>query len=78
MTAYLGSGPGPLQGTVTATLTGGVATFAGLNDTTAGTITLQFMGGGLKSDASDPIVISPGSSQQAGDPDATVRDGHRR
>ena len=64
LTAYLGSGAGPLQGTVTATLSGGVATFAGLNDTTAGTITLRFMGGGLNSEASVPIVISPAAASK--------------
>ena len=37
-----------------------MATFEDLNDTTAGTITLQFTGNnGLNSDPSDPIVISP-------------------
>jgi hypothetical protein len=64
VTAYLGSGPGTLQGTVTATLAGGVATFNGLDATTAGTITLQFTGGGLYSDASDPIVISPAAASK--------------
>ncbi len=59
LTAYLGSGAGPLAGTVTATLADGVATFTDLSDTKAGTITLQFMGGGFNSAASIPILISP-------------------
>ena len=62
MTASLGSGPGTLEGT--ATLTAGAAVFDGLNATTAGTITLKFSGGGLNSDASDPIVISPAAASK--------------
>ena len=64
LTAYLGSGAGPLTGTVTATLIDGVATFTDLSDTKAGTITLQFMGGGFNSAASIPILISPASASK--------------
>ena len=64
VTAYLGSGAGPLQGTVTATLADGVATFTNLSDDTAETITLQFTGAGLTSLASVPIVVSPAAASE--------------
>ena len=51
VTAILASGTGPLKGTTTATLSGGMATFTNLADNTAETITLQFTGGGLSSAA---------------------------
>ena len=63
-TVFLGSGAGPLQGDLAATLTGGVATFSDLYDDMAGTITLAFTGGGLTSLASVPIVISPAGASQ--------------
>jgi hypothetical protein len=59
VTVYLGSGNGPLQGTLSATVSGGVARFAGLADQAAGTISLLFTGAGLTSIPSVPIVISP-------------------
>ncbi len=61
VTAYLASGAGPLSGNLTATVTGGVATFSALADRVAGTISLQFTGAGLTSIPSVPIVISPGA-----------------
>ncbi len=64
VTAFLGSGAGPLQGTVTATAAAGVATFAGLADDTAETITLGFKGDGLTSASSVPIVVSPAAASQ--------------
>ncbi len=64
MTAFLGGGGGPLQGTLTATLAGGVATFTNLYDDTAETITLEFTGGGLTSLASVPVVVSPAAASQ--------------
>jgi hypothetical protein len=64
VTAFLGSGAGPLQGTLTATLAGGVATFTNLADNAAGTITLQFTGGGVTSAPSVPIVVSPAAASQ--------------
>jgi hypothetical protein len=64
VTAFLGSGSGPLQGTLTATVAGGVATFTNLSDNVAGTITLQFTGNGLTSAASVPIVIGPAAASQ--------------
>jgi hypothetical protein len=62
ITAYLGSGAGTLKGTLTATVSGGIATFTGLADDTAGTITLDFAGGGLTSLASAPVVVSPAAA----------------
>ena len=64
LTAFLGSGAGPLQGTTTATVSGGVATFTNLADNTAETITLAFTGGGLTSAPSIPIVINPATASK--------------
>ena len=64
VTAILSSGPGSLQGTVTATLTGGIATFTNLEDDKAGMITLKFSGGGFTSLASSSILISPAVASQ--------------
>src|SRR4029077_1361593 len=49
ITAALNSGVGTLPGTVPDSVVGGVATFAGLADNRAESITLQFTGGGLTS-----------------------------
>ncbi len=64
VTAALNGGAGPLHGTVTATVSGGVATFAGLADDTAESITLQFTGGGLTSFSTNSIVVSPATASQ--------------
>ena len=64
VTAFLASGAGPLKGTLTATMVGGVAKFTNLLDNTAGTITLGFTGGGFNSLASVPIVVSPAAASQ--------------
>ena len=64
ITASLASGSGPLQGTITATVIGGVATFANLGDNTAETITVKFTGDALTSAPSDSIVISPAAASQ--------------
>ncbi len=61
VTASLSSGSGPLQGT-TATVSGGAATFANLEDDKAETISLEFTGGGSSSAPSDPIVVSPAAA----------------
>ena len=53
ITASLAGGGGPLQGTTTAPIYGGVATFSDLADDMAGTITVQFTGGGLH------LVLTP-------------------
>ncbi len=64
VTAFLASGAGPLQGTLTATVADGVATFTNLYDDTAETITLEFTGGGFTSAASVPLVVSPAAASQ--------------
>ena len=43
----LAAGAGTLLGTATATVVGGIATFTGLGDNTAGTITIKFSSGNL-------------------------------
>ena len=52
-----------LQGTQ-ATVKGGVATFASLVDDTAGTVQLLFTGGGLSSQASNPVTVTPAAPYQ--------------
>jgi hypothetical protein len=64
VTAELMSGTGPLQGSITATVVGGVATFSNLADDKAGTITLIFATNSLQSPASSAIVISPAAASQ--------------
>ena len=64
VTAYLTSGSGTLVGTMTATLSGGIATFTNLADDTAQTATLSFSGNGFTSAASDPIVVSPAGASK--------------
>jgi hypothetical protein len=64
VTAVLDSGTGPLQGTVTATVVGGVATFAGLADDRAESIMLQFTSGSLTNAISNNIVVSPATATQ--------------
>jgi hypothetical protein len=59
VTVSLASGSGPLHGTLSVTLQGGVATFTELADGAAGTITLAFSGGGLPSVTSSPITVNP-------------------
>ncbi len=59
VTALLATGAGPLKGTVTATLSGGVATFRNLSDDTAETIALNLTGGGISSPPSGSIVVNP-------------------
>ena len=72
ITASLASGNGTLLGTTTATLSGGVATFVGLADNTAGTISLSFAGGGLHGRAVQQRLHQPRASRPVGDPDAPV------
>ena len=64
VTAYLSSGSGGLGGTVTATVSGGIATFTNLSDSTAQPIALSFSGNGLTSVPSDPIVVSPAAASK--------------
>ncbi len=62
VTASLASGTGPLRGPVSATVSGGVATFANLADNLAETITLKFTSGGLTAATTDPIAVSPAAA----------------
>ncbi len=59
VTVGLGSGTGPMSGTLTVTVVGGVATFTDLVDDTAETIGLTFSSGNLMTSAPSDIVISP-------------------
>ncbi len=64
ITASVTFGNGPLLGTTTVTVVGGVATFTGLADPTVGTISLGFAGGGLSVGPSNLIAINPGAATQ--------------
>ncbi|HEY3322844.1 MAG TPA: kelch repeat-containing protein [Planctomycetota bacterium] len=57
VTAAMGSGPGSLQGTLTAMASGGVATFSDLACDAAGIVTLRFSGDLLLGAISGSIVI---------------------
>ncbi len=60
-------GSGPLQGTTTATVSGGVATFTDLADDVAETITIQFTSSPvLSATDSNDVVISPAAASQLG------------
>ena len=77
ITVSLASGTGPIQGTSTVTVSGGVATFANLSDDTAGTIKLQIhrRGSKLARQRADPD--QPGSGERPTYPHTTIlnRDG---
>ena len=64
VTVALASGPGALEGTLTATVSGGMATFSNLADDVVGTITIGFTGTGLTSAVSNPITISPATASK--------------
>ena len=64
ITVALKQGAGPLNGPLTATVSGGVATFAGLDDNKAETLALQFTSGSLSSATSSAIVVSPAATSQ--------------
>ena len=64
VTVALASGAGPLQGTLTATVVGGIATFTNLADNTAETITLKFTSPNLTSATSGNVVISPAAANK--------------
>ena len=64
VTASLNSGAGTLLGTTTATVSGGVASFTGLSDDTAGTLTLGFSSTGLTSAVLTSVVVSPAAASQ--------------
>ena len=59
VTVTLASGNGPLQGTLTATVANGIATFTNLTDDLAEVITLRFSSGGLTTATSGAITVSP-------------------
>ena len=63
VTASLATGIGPLQGTTTIALSGGMATFTNLADDTAESISLSFSGGGFSTAPSDSIAITPAPSK---------------
>ncbi len=64
VTVSLGNGTGSLQGTTTARVTGGVATFTNLADDTAESISLQFTGGGLAVGPSSNITVTPAAASE--------------
>src|SRR5262249_25758657 len=58
------AGAGTLQGTLTATVNNGVATFANLSHNVANTINLSFSSSGLSNVISANIVVGPGAFSQ--------------
>jgi hypothetical protein len=64
VTVSLESGSGPLEGTTTITVLGGVATFTNLSDNTAETISLLFTATNLGDAISNDIVVSPAAASQ--------------
>ena len=65
VTARSNTGTGPLQGTTTVTVSGGIATFTNLADNTAETISLQFTSSPVLTAAtSNNIVVSPAAASQ--------------
>ena len=64
VTASLESGVGPLQGTTTATVLGGVATFTSLADDRAEIDHAQFTGGGFERRSPSSIVVSPAAASK--------------
>ncbi len=62
VTASVSSGAGTLEGTMTATVVNGVASFDDLEDNTAGALTLQFAAPNLPAAISDPSVVSPAAA----------------
>jgi len=67
VTASLRTGVGPLQGTTTVTVVGGIATFTNLADNMVETITLLFTSPGMAKATSNPINITdPPSGQVVG------------
>ena len=64
VTVTLSSGVGPLQGTTTATVSGGVATFSNLADNKAESLSLQFTSGSLTQATSTNTVVSPAAASR--------------
>jgi hypothetical protein len=63
VSASLATGAGPLQGTITATVSGGIATFKNLADNLAETVSLRFVSGSLNA-LSHPIVVTAAPATQ--------------
>ncbi len=63
VTAGLKTGMGPLHGTTTVRVVGGIARFSGLADNKAGSIVLVFTSGTLAKATSNKITISSGSGK---------------
>ncbi len=76
--ATLKSGTGPLQGTTSVTVAGGIGTFANLADDRAETISLKFSSGSLTCAISNTIVDQSGGGVPIGDPHPAVTDGDSR
>ncbi len=65
ITAALSLGAGPLLGTTTVTVSGGIATFTDLADDTAETIAIQFTSSPVLTAAtSNDVVVSPAAASQ--------------
>ncbi len=64
VTASVIGGGGQLQGTLSVTVSGGIATFSNLFDDTAGTITLAFTSSTGSTVTSSPIHVAPGAAAQ--------------
>ena len=62
VTASLHTGAGSLQGTTSVTVSGGIARFTNLSVGQAGTVSLEFTGGGLTAGSSSAIAVSSQSS----------------
>ena len=73
VTASLATGNGPLLGTLTATVVGGIATFSNLYDDVAEIITLKFSSGNLTAGHVRQHRGQPGRRQQAGRDPAAKR-----
>jgi hypothetical protein len=64
VTAARSGGTGTLQGTLTATASGGLASFSTLNHQVANTITILFTSGALTSITSGSVLVNPASASQ--------------
>ncbi len=64
VTASVIGGGGQLQGTISVTVSGGIATFSNLFDDKAGTITLAFTSSTGSTVTSSPIHVAPGAAAQ--------------
>ena len=65
VTASLHGGTGTLEGTKTAIVSGGVASFGDLGDNTVGAISLAINGGSLAQAISNPITVAPAAPRSS-------------